>query len=257
MTPLLSFSRVSKRYPDGSRDIVVLDRVSFEVEAGARVGVYGARREGKSTLLRIAAGIELPDDGAVRFDGRDLGQMSMVERAKLLRGKIAFMAAGNWRPNPGDSVVEHLATSLGSGSLPVREAKRRALQALDQVGVGAGCAEEFAGSLGLVDRTRVMLARALVWKPRLLIVDEPALMPSLGDRDQFYALLRSIAYEQEMALLLASEEMAALQGVRPLMWISDGELNSTEERGTVVQLSRQSVGGTEHSTRSRQRQARE
>jgi ABC-type methionine transport system ATPase subunit len=243
MTPLLSFSRVSKRYPDGSRDIVVLDRVSFEVEAGACVGVYGARREGKSTLLRIAAGLELPDEGAVHFDGCDLGQMSMVERPKLLRGKIAFMAAGNWRPNSGDSVVEHLATSLGSGGLSVRESKRRALRALDRVGVGAGCAEELAGSLGLVDRTRVMFARALVWEPRLLIVDEPALMPSLGDRDQFYALLRSVACEQKMALLLASEEMAALQGVRPLMWLSDGELSSTVERGTVVQLPRQSAGG--------------
>jgi ABC-type glutathione transport system ATPase component len=243
MTPLLSFSRVSKRYPDGSRDIVVLDRVSFEVQIGACVGVYGARREGKSTLLRIAAGIELPDEGVVCFEGRDLGRMGMVERGRLLRGKIAFMAAGDWRPNPGDSVVEHLATSLGSGGLSVREAKRRALRALDRVGVGAGCAEDLAGSLGLVERTRVMLARALVWEPRLLIVDEPALMPSLGDRDRFYALLRSAARERKMALLLASEEMAALQGARPLMWMSDGELSSTEERGTLVHLPRQNVGG--------------
>ena len=92
MTPLLSFANVSKRYPDGGREIVVLDRVCMELDAGVAVGLYGARRSGKSTLLRTAAGIELPDSGAVRFDGRDIAAMSPAERGRLLRGAIAFMS---------------------------------------------------------------------------------------------------------------------------------------------------------------------
>lgn len=234
--PLLSFLNVSKRYPDGARSIMVLDRVSLDIEAGASVGVYGARRSGKSTLLRLAAGIALPDSGTVRFDGADTTEMSTGERSRLLRGEIAFMSADDWRANPGESVVDHVATALGSEGLTMREARRRALRILDQVGVGASGAQEVAASLSLTERTRVMLARALAREPRLLVLDEPAQMPNLSDRDKFYALLRSATRERGMSLLMASEEMSALQGLSVLMSISDGELCSTGERGTVVQM---------------------
>ncbi len=236
MTPLLSFVNVSKRYPDGGRELLVLDRVSLEIEAGCSIGVYGARGSGKSTLLRLAAGIALPDSGAVCFAGRDTTRMTAGERSRLLRGAIAFMSAEDWRANPGESVVDHVATSLGSEGLTMREARRRALRVLDEVGVGASGAQAPVASLSLTSRTRVMLARALARAPRLLVLDEPASMPNLGDRDRFYTLLRSAARERNIALLVASEEMAALQGVGVLMSIADGELCSTEEPGTLLQL---------------------
>jgi ABC-type multidrug transport system ATPase subunit len=236
MTPLLSFLNVSKRYPDGGREILVLDRVSLEIEAGVSVGVLGPRRSGKSTLLRLAAGIVLPDSGTVSFDGRDIAQMAGSERGRLLRGAIAFMSAADWRATPGESVVDHVATSLGSEGLTMREARRRAMQVLDRVEIGAAGAEEPTSSLSQTERARVMLARALARRPRMLILDEPAQLPSLGERDRFYALLRSTAKEGDITLLMASEEMTALQGVGVFMSISDGEVTLPEERGTVVPL---------------------
>ncbi|MGA2452465.1 MAG: ATP-binding cassette domain-containing protein [Solirubrobacteraceae bacterium] len=235
MTPLLSFLNVSKRYPDGGRELLVLDRVTLEIDAGVSVGVYGPRRAGKSTLLRLAAGIALPDSGTIRFEGRDIAQMPGSERGRLLRSEIAFIAAADWRATPGESVVDHVATSLGSEGLTMREARRRAMHVLDRVEIAAG-AEELTTSLSQTERARVMLARALARSPRLLVLDEPALLPSLGERDRFYALLRSAAQELGGTLLMASEEMAALQGVGVMMSIGDGEVVSPEERGTVVQL---------------------
>ena len=117
----------------------------------------------------------------------------------------------------------------------MREARRRAMHVLDRVEIAAG-AEELTTSLSQTERARVMLARALARSPRLLVLDEPALLPSLGERDRFYALLRSAAQELGGTLLMASEEMAALQGVGVMMSIGDGEVVSPEERGTVVQL---------------------
>jgi ABC-type glutathione transport system ATPase component len=247
MTPLLSFLNVSKRYLDGSHEKLVLDSVSLEINSGVSVGVYGARRAGKSTLLRLAAGIALPDSGTVSFDGKDVAQMAGSERSRLLRGEIAFMSAGDWHANPGESVVDHVATSLGSEGLTMREARCRALHVLDLVGLGAAGAEELTASLSLTERTRMMLARALAREPRLLVIDEPALMSSLGDRDSFHALLLSAARERGMALLLASEELEALQGVAVSMSIADGELVSTEERGTVVRLPKRRLAGSERS----------
>ncbi len=238
MAPLICFEDVSKRYPDGGREITVLDRVSMRIETGVAVGVYGTRRSGKSTLLRVAAGIVLPDSGTVRFDGADMTSMSGRERGRLLRGEIAFMSAADWRALPGESVVDHVATSLGSEGVTMRDARLRALRILERVGVGGAGAQEAAASLSLTDRTRVMLARALVREPRLLVLDEPALMPNLSDRDRFYALLRAAAQERGMALLVASEEIAALQGVGVLMSIADGELCSTGRGENVVALPR-------------------
>jgi lipoprotein-releasing system ATP-binding protein len=245
MTALLSFVNVSKRYPDGEREILVLDRVSLEIDAGVSVGVYGARRSGKSTLLRLAAGIALPDSGTIRYGGRDITGMVGGERGRLLRREIAFMSATDWRANPGESVVDHVATSLGSEGLTMREARRRALRVLDRVEVGAVGAEELTSALSLTERARVMLARAIARQPALLVLDEPAMLPNLGDRDRFHALLRSVTSERNMAVLIASEEMAALQGVGVLMSIADGELASTEKRGTVVALPGRRRAGAE------------
>jgi ABC-type multidrug transport system ATPase subunit len=127
---------------------------------------------------------------------------------------------------------------LGSEGLTMREARRRASRVLEEVEVGAGDAEASMTSLAPAERARVMLARALAHEPRLLVADEPALTPSPGERDRFYALLRGAAGERNMTLVMASQEMAALQGTRILMSIAGGEVVSTEPRGTVVPLPR-------------------
>ncbi len=127
MTPLLSFLNVSKRFPDGdSRDRRARPRLPRHRRR--RLGrVYGPRRSGKSTLLRLACGIALADSGTVRFEGRDIARMPTSERGRLLRGEIAFMSSSDWRATPGESVLDHVATSLGSEGLTMREARRRAM----------------------------------------------------------------------------------------------------------------------------------
>ncbi|MGA9313461.1 MAG: ATP-binding cassette domain-containing protein, partial [Solirubrobacteraceae bacterium] len=101
--PLLSFANVGKRRREGGRQSVVLEDVSFELQPGSALGIYGQRRSGKSTLLRLAVGLELPDEGNVRFEGRELESMSGGDRARLLRGPIALLTADGWLPSPGET----------------------------------------------------------------------------------------------------------------------------------------------------------
>jgi ABC-type lipoprotein export system ATPase subunit len=234
MTPLLRIRDVSKAYPDGNSKIVVFDSASLDVEAGAQVGVYGKRRSGKSTLMRIAAGIDRPDTGSVMLDGNDLTRISGGALARLLRSKLAYIAVNDWRPNPGESVAQHLAVSLGGDGLTVRQAERRALRELDFVGVSAAQAHSHATQLSMVDRTRVMLARALARKPWLIVIDDPVLTPSATERDNLYKLVRAAARERGAALLVASEDFAALQGFDVIMSISARELCSSEGTATIV-----------------------
>lgn len=234
MTSLLRIRDVSKTYPDGSGKIAVFEKASLEMTAGAHIGVYGRRRSGKSTLLRIAAGIDRPDAGSVTFDGHDLTCISGGEHARLLRSRLAYVAVGDWRPNPGESVLQHLAISLGGDGRTVREAERRALRELELLGVGVAESHSLATQLSIVDRTRVMLARALAREPVLIVVDDPVLTPSATERDNIYCLLRTIARERGAALLVASDDLPALQGFDVLMSISGRELCSSQRSATVV-----------------------
>jgi ABC-type methionine transport system ATPase subunit len=239
--PLLEFVDVGSRRRDGEREVVVLDDVCLALDQGGSLGIYGQRRSGKSTLLRLAVGLELPSEGEVRFDGRTQAGMSSGERARLLRGPIALLTVEGWLPSPGETVMDNVAMSAGSAGLSLREARRRALSALDRAGVAGASAEEMTVSLAPDTRARVMLARALVREPRLLVVDEPAPLPALLERERFCALLREVARERSIALLVASEELSALQGLAELATISAGELCSTQDQGTVVDFPRRSA----------------
>jgi putative ABC transport system ATP-binding protein len=232
-TPLLAFENVSKLYTDGNREILALDRVSFEVHAGTFVAIYGARQSGKSTLVRLMAGIEAPTTGTVRFEGRDVASMSGTDRSQILRSRVAFVSPQDWSSSPGQKVVDHVILASASKGLNLREARRRALPLLAEVGLNDR-AEEPARLLSPPERMRVMLAQALIREPSLLLLDEPAVFPSPAEKDAFLAWLRALVEEREMTLVIASVDMRALQGATELMSIADGELISTAKQATIV-----------------------
>jgi len=243
---LLSLTQVTRRYGDGRREVTVLDRVCMEVAAEDFVGVWGPRRSGKTTLLRVAAGIEVPNAGAVCFDGRVLTQMGANERARAMRTHGIAHVAGDWRPQLNQHCIDSVAMALLGDRVSLREARPLARRALERVGAGA-CAEEWTGRLSAGERMRVALARGLVREPRLLLVDEPTVSPSAIESHELYALLRSLACEGGPAVVLASEDLEALEGARRIMSISDGELRSMDSEGVVVSFPGRYVGGARSS----------
>lgn len=239
--PLLRFSRVVAHAGDGERRVALLAGVSFELDQGASAGLFGQPRTGKSILLRLACGLSMPQRGTVSFAGRDLATLSARGRARLLATEIALVAEGAWQPLPGETVLDRLATSLGGAGVSLREARRRAAAALDRVGVAA-CAQEPTHSLSHAQRARVQVAGALARRPRLLLVDEPLPSPNPVERERFCTLLRESSAEHGAALLIASEDLGALQGLGRLMSIFAGELvTSAPSQATVVPLRRHSA----------------
>ncbi len=230
---LLSLTQVTRRYGDGRREVAVLDRVNMEVDAGDFVGVWGPRRSGKTTLLRVAAGIESPVAGAVCFDGHVLTRMAAGARTRLLRSHGIAYVSGDWRPQLNQPTVDSVAMSLLSERMSLRDARPLARRALEKVGVG-DCADVWTGRLSQGERLRVGLARALVRQPRLLLVDEPAVSPSAVECGELYALLRSLTRERDLALVIASEDLEALEGAHRKMSISDGTLRSMDPAGVVL-----------------------
>jgi branched-chain amino acid transport system ATP-binding protein len=164
--PLLEVAGVGKRFGRLS----VLDDVSFSVGAGEAFGIVGPNGAGKSTLLNLVNGVLKPSAGTIRFDGADVTRTGAAARCRAGIGRSYQIP----RPFGGMTVLENalVAASFGGGHSG-RAATDCAWQALDTAGL-AGQADLPAGSLRLLDRKRLELARALATEPRLVLLDEIA-----------------------------------------------------------------------------------
>lgn len=228
---MLELEHVSKCYGRLSEQVALRD-VSLRVEAGEMVVVWGMRRSGRSTLLRIAAGIEQPDSGVVRFDGDDLGNC----HGETLGDGIGYCRK-RFAPSEGRLVIDHMITGLIARGIPPAQAGSRARAALERAEIGS-CAELRPAELDNAEAVRAAIARALAFAPRLLLIDEPTIGVDLLARDGILVLLHSLA-QQGMAILASTGESTSLSGARALT-LSDGELHGqpTRKLAPVVPLRR-------------------
>jgi putative ABC transport system ATP-binding protein len=231
--PLLRLESVTEQFLAGREEITVLDRVSLQIEEGDFIGLQGERRSGKSTLLRIAAGWERPGEGTVEFDGVDLWAVSETQRAKMRRKGGIGLASGHWHPTENKHALRHVQEVLGCDRVSLREAAEPAHRALERVGL-ASSAFTPSDRLSQNELLRLGLAQRLVHKPRLLLIDEPAVLPRPRESAEFNELLYSLGRSPGLALVIASEELAPIRIAQRMFSLHGGELRSMETPGAEV-----------------------
>jgi ABC-type multidrug transport system ATPase subunit len=226
--PLLEFEHVSKRRGQH----VALDDVSLVIEAREMVTICGERRSGRSTLLRVACGIEAPDKGVVRFDGTDLAPSRGEVRAGISYCRTSF------RRDRGPTVLDQLIAGQLSRRVARPVALACALQALERV------AAERCGVFGITElraeeTIRVAIARSLTADPSLLIADEPTLGLDPAERDEILALLRSIA-DEGVSILASTGTGTDFLGSDRVLSLGKGRLRGelVPELAPVTDLSR-------------------
>jgi putative ABC transport system ATP-binding protein len=205
MSELLRLSGVCKAYARGERRLRVLAGVSLSVRAGEVVAVVGARGEGKTTLLQIAAGIERPDRGHVHFGDVDLARLSDRERSAMLGGPICWST----RAGPGlrlrvrDSVAMPLAIGRGRRARHIQEA---ADDALERVGAGA-CAGRLWSELSNWEQVLAGFARVIVAQPQLLVLDDLFEGLGMGRLREASQWLRTLSGELGCGVLLSASDV--------------------------------------------------
>jgi branched-chain amino acid transport system ATP-binding protein len=164
--PILAFEKIAKRF--GA--VVVAQEINLALDEGEALGIIGPNGAGKTTLFGIATGTVAPDAGHVLLAGTDITRLSPDRRCRL------GLARSFQIPQPfgGMTVFENavVAAAFGQG-LRERDVYAACFEILDRCGL-AGKANRLAGSLTLIDRKRLELARALATKPRVLLLDEVA-----------------------------------------------------------------------------------
>jgi len=227
---LLELEGVTKRYRSGQRERTVLSDVDLSVDAGQLAVVWGARRSGRSTLLRIAAGVQAPDSGSVRFEGRPLGEGAI--------GTGVGYVAKTLRANEEQGVLDQIAAVLLARGVGVHDARQRAREALARAG-GERSAAMKVSELGGGEALRVALARTLALEPKVVVVDEPAATVEISERDDVLALLRSLA-RAGVTVLASTGEAEQLAGADLALTLRDGQLQgrTRSEGATVLALRR-------------------
>jgi branched-chain amino acid transport system ATP-binding protein len=204
--PLLSVEDVTRRFGG----IIALDGVSLAADERTITGLIGPNGAGKTTLFNVITRLYKPDEGRVVFDGRDLLRTPpyrIVRRgvARTFQNVVLF---------PTMTVTENVLVGAHSRMRPFgeRKARKEALETLAYLDLEA-FAERPAAGLPFGTLKRIELARALVSRPRLLLLDEPAGGLNHEEVEELRGLIKQVQKDFELTILLVEHHMALVMSV--------------------------------------------
>lgn len=207
MGPMLRVNDLVKRY-GGPKAAPAVDGVSLELAAGTSLGVVGESGSGKSTVARLIAGLTPADAGSVSLDGVDLANGPLAQRRAIRRDiQMVFQdSAGSL--NPRLTLGRSIALQAMAQGTSEAQAMTRARQLMDQVGLPADAYQDrYPHQVSGGQRQRVNIARALITRPRLLILDEPVSALDKTVEAQVIDLLARLQRELGLSYLFISHDL--------------------------------------------------
>jgi putative ABC transport system ATP-binding protein len=226
VTPVIDVTDVTRTFGSGPNATAALRGVNMTVGAGQLVALRGRSGSGKTTLLNIVGGLDAPDSGAVRIDGKDVTSMSEQQRVHLRRETVTYIFQ-SFSLLPGLSAAENVGVPLRIAGMAPKAREERVATMLALVGL-ADHARHRPGELSGGQQQRVAIARALAPRPRLLLADEPTGQLDAETGKQIMRLIRSVVRSEGVTALLATHDPT-------LMDIADSVLHLTD--GTILQES--------------------
>ncbi|HLM86655.1 MAG TPA: ABC transporter ATP-binding protein [Solirubrobacteraceae bacterium] len=223
---MLELRELVKHYPAAGGELVrAVDGVSMRVAPGETVALYGPSGSGKTTLLLMVAMLLEPTAGAVLIGGRDVAELSEREASHFRLSQLGFIRQ-SFDLLPGVSALDNATLKLLK-TRRWREARREVAPLLEQLGLGERLSHR-SETLSMGERQRVMIARALSTKPRLVLADEPT--GSLDSRRgrEVLELLRELCRERDVASVIVSHDPMAADYADRVLVLADGRLSDHE-----------------------------
>ena len=203
--PVLEARGVQKSFTQGPVTLEVLQGVMLAVGAAERLAIVGASGSGKTTLLQILGGLDRPTTGQVFVDGQDIHGLSEDARGMLRNRALGFVYQFH-HLLPEFSALENVSMPLLVRRTPVAEARARAKEILDRVGLG-GRLDHRPYQLSGGERQRAAVARALVTQPKILLADEPTGNLDGGNAESVFELMLELNRERGTSLVVVTHDM--------------------------------------------------
>jgi putative ABC transport system ATP-binding protein len=229
-SPLILLQAISKHFGEGDTRVDALRNISMAINPGEIVGLVGPSGSGKSTLLNVIACILEPSEGRMDLDGEAIYNNRWLkgDLRRLRLDKIGFVFQFH-NLLPFLSTTENVAIVRELAGASAREAKARAIELLDYLGV-ANRAAAMPSTISGGEAQRVAIARAIANRPRIILADEPTAALDSQRACVVMDLLGKLAHEQRAAIVVVSHDEKIFDRFHRIFHLRDGYLESVEIR---------------------------
>jgi len=219
--PVVQMGGVNKVYPLPEGSFQALYDIDLAIEAGEYCAIMGPSGSGKSTLMTLMGCLDRPSSGRYWLDGVEVSTLTDRELARIRNQKIGFVFQ-QFHLLPLLTALENVMLPLAYAGIPEPEQRRRAKQALEQVGLGSKLHQRPAQLSG-GQQQRVAIARAIVNRPQLLLADEPT--GALDSRTGQEVLnLFAELHRQGITLVVVTHDLEVAQAAQRIIRVADGHL---------------------------------
>jgi len=203
--PYIRACNLSKIYRSGASDLVVFSGVSLQVERGEMLALVGESGAGKSTLLHLLGGLDRPSEGTIHYGSREISGLADSEQADFRNREIGFV----WQIHyllPEFTALENVMMPLLIRGWPREKAGSESMARLDEVGLRARASHR-AGELSGGEQQRVVLARALVGRPSVLLADEPTGNLDFRTGEMIFELLEGLHRSHQLTSVFVTHNL--------------------------------------------------
>ena len=221
MSALIEFEDVCKYYRMGDTTVKAADHISMKIEKGEFVAIVGQSGSGKSTCMNIIGCLDVPTAGSYRLNGREVGNMSGNEQAEVRNEMLGFIFQ-QYNLLPKLNLLENVEVPLIYAGVPRSERRRRAREALEQVGLGDKLKNK-PSQLSGGQQQRVSIARALAGNPAVILADEPTGALDSHTGREVLGMLQQLHRQGNTVVLITHDNSIAVQAQR-IIRLEDGRV---------------------------------
>ena len=218
--PAIKFENVWKIYKLGTVEVAALRGLSIEIKRGEHLAMMGPSGSGKSTFLHLAGALDRPTKGKVLIEGRDPSKLNDGELSKLRNRYIGFVFQ-TFNLIPRLTALENVMLPLVVRGVDGSERRKRAIEALEQVGLGDRINHrptELSGG----EQQRVAIARAIVTRPRIVLADEPTGNLDSASAKEIVKVLSRLNRELGITLVVVTHDPEVASAAERMVKIRDG-----------------------------------
>jgi lipoprotein-releasing system ATP-binding protein len=225
--PYIRARGLSKAYKSGASDLVIFSGLDFDVARGEMLALVGESGAGKSTLLHLLGGLDRPSSGKIYYGSKQISDLSDAEQADFRNRDIGFV----WQIHyllPEFTALENVMMPLLIRGSAHEQAASEARGILEEVGLGPRASHR-AGELSGGEQQRVVLARALVGKPSVLLADEPTGNLDYRTGEMIFELLEDLHRSHQLTSVLVTHNLAFARRCDRMLSLENGGLGGAQD----------------------------